>query len=302
MTFEWRTLYHPRVSELWNLIRAAHVQAELGNATGFRIEGPSGAGKSELLRLYASAYPGVETPDGLRMEVMYVQIPAAGSTAALCSEILSILGDLRPDATIRPMSRVITAMKSAGVKLLLLDEFQHLVTRTVSRRLESISLGADALKEILEKTQCSAVAASTRAGRLLFKANLGFRSRMPGPQPMKPFRWSDPEDRSIFAAILRGQPDMGFDNPSFLENPEILKMIWFATDGLLRPLRMYCVSLANESSRTPVLSLALMAHTFRKMYNLPDTLNPFCPEFVNRRLNLADEPYAATKDDGDNHD
>ncbi|WP_283151339.1 hypothetical protein [Silvimonas soli] len=45
-----------------------------------------------------------------------------------------------------------------------------------------------------------------------------------------------------------------------------------------------------------------ITNTFRKMYNLPDTLNPFCPEFVNRRLNLADEPYAATKDDGDNHD
>ncbi len=93
------------------------------------IIGESGTGKTRILKQFENMYPCYRETDGLKVPVLQAIVPSAPTPNSLVQELLFKIGDPSFDKGIKEtkIKRLITYIKHTDTKVIVLDEFQHLV-------------------------------------------------------------------------------------------------------------------------------------------------------------------------------
>ncbi|MBX9933342.1 MAG: TniB family NTP-binding protein [Methylobacterium sp.] len=195
------TLYNEGRREMRNLRDRAR-RGERGNV--FVIGGLTGAGKSWLLdrNLLDGDFPDVRTRWADPMPVLRLDAPSPGRMKALIVKMLSIVSGYEvSDRPSEPMlmRQFLKVARERGVRVIKIDEFQHIVNLSRTDRHERTV--SETLKTLLNETDIQLVLAGEPSVLTFFDRWKQFERR--GSQlPMTPF--AGKVGRAEFTAFLEG--------------------------------------------------------------------------------------------------
>ena len=139
------------------------------------VIGPAGSGKSTILESFVELHPPC-TENGRPIQpVFYVKVPSNPSLQGFYDEILATLGapTLSRETNGSRRSRLIHFLKRHGVRVLVLDEFQHL-TRKVGTDRAGV---CDAIKGLMNDARVGIVMAGVEESELVIQMDEQVRRR-----------------------------------------------------------------------------------------------------------------------------
>jgi len=202
---------YERVSELTSVMERLIDWGNLGDASRsaarcILIWGPPGCGKTALLSRLANRYRTYST-------VAYVSLPSDCSPKGLAVSILRALnvpGQVIARGNLESMTKQVEIhLKKQGVRLLILDEFHHLVK---SGNTNVIYDASEYVKTLLNLRVCPIVMAGTEGARIVYQANKQIQRRSMGCFKLGEFNWTDVEDREMLLDVLE-QFEVNFPLP-----------------------------------------------------------------------------------------
>lgn len=199
-----RIIYHPRFQELHTRITdCLAATAEYGEPECLCLMGATGVGKTTLVRSYVAAFPRRETEQGTRSPVLYLETPHPITVKGMTSALLDALGDPLAFKGTQPEmnARLQNFLADCGVRLVILDDFHHLIDKQTNRILRDVS---EWLKVLIKNTGIVylVVGIEGEVERIL-NANKQL-SRLFVREYLLPFRWQPDEPESItdFARLM----------------------------------------------------------------------------------------------------
>ncbi|HSH71641.1 MAG TPA: TniB family NTP-binding protein [Methylophilaceae bacterium] len=225
---------HTRTKEALDRLNSIYKRAAgRGKPTGITLTGESGTGKTELLEDFASQYPSSRLEDKMQISVLLVTVPAIPNSRNLAAAILEAMG--APEGSERESEahktrRVIELFKAVGVKMLILEEYQHFADKTD----KSLVIAADWLKVLLDKTKIIVVISGLPTTRLALEKNEQLARRFSAQIEMSRFDWKKESDRIDFRRILHSfQSVMDEFSLPKLASEEYAFRFFIATGGLI---------------------------------------------------------------------
>lgn len=199
---------HPEANRVLEALERLRQYGNLGDGLGgparcVLLSGPSGSGKSALLRRWMSKFPAQQTPIGDRQEILYVEVPARCTTKNLAENMLRALNlpeSLAGKGTeVALMERVKHHLRHQEVKVIILDEVQHLID-SGSRNV--IFRASEFVKSLLNAAICPVVLAGMPEATAIFSENEQLKRRAFGQYALNAFNWEDSGQRNVFRAVL----------------------------------------------------------------------------------------------------
>lgn len=154
------TSAHRAVAGIEDCLRRSLTAAEPLNAV---LIGRAGTGKTTVCNAVLQHLPRrIDVREGKEVTVIpafYSEIPSPATIRGVASSLLGALGDVHPDrgTAINLTHRVITQLKACETRLILLDEFQHLLDEKRSRREEYRQDVSNWVKTLINKTHVPVV-------------------------------------------------------------------------------------------------------------------------------------------------
>lgn len=199
---------YPRIRTIARALQRLLVYGNAGASSGsparcILLVGNSGSGKTTLLKKFASQHSPRREGNRLICPVLYVEVPSNCKTGFLAEKIMRALQvpeaiALRGTAAAKT-ERAKHYLREQGVRMLILDEFQHMLK---SDNQKVIFEAADYVKSLLNEGICSFVLAGTDAAKKVYEANPQLQRRSFGAHELRAFDWFVPEDRKFFLHIL----------------------------------------------------------------------------------------------------
>lgn len=263
------------------------------------IVGDTGVGKTRLLRRFCRDYPRVEQAEGTRLPILYLPVPAKCTLKGLPGAMLQAFGSPfwnkgnEEDRTYQAR----TLLKACGVRLMVLDEINHLVDRGQQR---SHYLFADWIKQFSETVRLPVAMAGIPRAKVLFKVNEQLADRASEVITIAPFGVSEPAANNIVSALKAFDGLLeGIDRVP-LTSPGVAQQFAFATAGRLRGIRRILVRSVELTAKMekPRIDHSVLADAFRAVIfpGAPDRRNPFVTnKFDGTPLTNTNEPYAARR-------
>ena len=255
------------------------------------ILGETGAGKTTLVRTWIanSGLARSETPQGSIIPYLYVSVPAGATIKATASNFLKTLGD--PNAgrgtQWNMVERLYMLIEGCQVRMIFVDEFQHIVEKEKSRILYNV---ADFLKDIINHT-CVPMILIGRLGEAepIFQVNPQLDRRIGSPLILEPFAWDRKQpDTTVYEFCeLLGAIDaaLPFD-PSGLGEEDMAFRFFYATNGYLghvMDLIRYAARWAIDAN-CATLNLTLLEAAYNRCIASTEMgrgkVNPFTAEFT----------------------
>lgn len=148
------------VAGIEDCLRRSLTAAEPFNAV---LIGHAGTGKTTVCNAVLKNLPRrIEARECKEVTVIpafYSEIPSPATIRGVASSLLGALGDVHPDrgTAISLTHRVITQLKACKTRLILLDEFQHLLDKKRSQREEYRQDVSNWVKTLINKTHVPVV-------------------------------------------------------------------------------------------------------------------------------------------------
>lgn len=282
-----RIIHHPRFQELQNRIAdCLAATAEYDEPECLCLMGATGVGKTTLVRHYAAAFPRYETESGTRSPVLYLETPHPITVKGMTSALLDALGDPRAFKGTQPEmnTRLQNFLADCGVRLVILDDFHHLIDKNTNRVLRDVS---EWLKVLIKNSRVVflVVGIEGEVERIL-NANKQL-SRLFVREYLLPFRWQPDDPNSIveFAQLLsyvQSALDVRLADAEPL--PVLLYRIHLATDGVMSNI-MYLFRQAKRiqgrgGTDDEPLTLDILAAAYRQRLQAHVGVeNPFLTHF-----------------------
>ncbi len=151
VSFLQRTIRNKQFDDAIEAIRRSHKTTGNKNSKSLMLLGPSGAGKSTLVQSYRRMFPDVVREDRIERPILYVSLHARVTVNDILSALLTACDDPEPDkGTARSLTRRFNRLaKSLSVKLIIIDEIQHVLPEHTHRRVQE---AADTIKSISTDT------------------------------------------------------------------------------------------------------------------------------------------------------
>jgi hypothetical protein len=232
---------HPRFNALMARIDFCNLYAnELPtlNPPCIAILAETGAGKTTLVKTWIadSGYKRYETPEGSIIPYLYVSVPAGATIKATAANILETLGDPNPGRGTQwnMVCRVYQLIKGCRVRMIFVDEFQHIVEKETQHILYKV---ADFLKDIINHTGIPMIL----IGRLgeaepVLRVNPQLGRRLGTPLILEPFAWDRAWPKTTIAEFCEVMESIDRSLPfdlSGLGTEEMAFRFYYATDGYL---------------------------------------------------------------------
>jgi hypothetical protein len=238
------------------------------------ILGPSRAGKTTTSRKFMERYPDIETEEGLTKQILYCEVPCPPALSSLPTTLLYALGDPLYDKGRNIAQRTLrleNLLIDCGVKMIILDEVQHLVEGTTPRQQRQAS---DWFKNIINKTKIPVVFSGLDSSSLIFEVNSQLKARVLNNFRIIPFRITDKEFKAIVHVIdlklpIKGQSDFVATG--------LWKEIYDATEGHLGYLKVLlkeCVKIAIEKEYETI-TRSVLAKAYQNKLTRVINNNPF---------------------------
>lgn len=239
---------HPRFRSLHEQIQECLQMTRItGEPHCMSLEGPTGAGKTTLVKDYLSHFPRTQVSFGTQIDALYVPTPDNPTIKDMVAQMLEYLKD--PAAhKIRVLweakSRLKRYIRHCQIRLILLDDFQHLI-RSNYGHMQNLS---EWLKALIKETGvCMIVVGTEGSVETVLDSNDQLSRLFAARATLAPFRWDMDDEDSIrlFAALINKAQET-LDMPLEDENQraELLGRIYYATEGLMGNV-MNLLRLAN---------------------------------------------------------
>jgi energy-coupling factor transporter ATP-binding protein EcfA2 len=274
---------YSRFNQLHEDIRLCQeMSCVAGEPQCMALEGLTGAGKSTLVKNYAEAFARYETVSGTKIPVFYMETPAPVTVKGMAARILEELGD--PAAHKGPLwsmnSRLIQYIGRCDVRLVILDDFHHLIDKETNRVMETVS---DWLKVLIKETNVPFLVVGIE-GRVeqILRANSQLSRLFAVRERLEPFQWNPADETTIkeFASFIKYvEKGVGIPLSDELPHAELLYRLHYATDGIVgnvMNLMRFAALLAQEQS-IDTLTLLTLSQSFAKRLHkhLAQKTNPF---------------------------
>ncbi|MEH7747329.1 TniB family NTP-binding protein [Neobacillus drentensis] len=235
--YKIKTLHvnHPRFKNAFKLIEQCHRSLEhTSDPQCMLVTGPSGAGKTTLFKSYVKTYDKVMYESTrTKKTLLWGEVPSPVRIATFLEMMLEMLGDPFPTrGTIGNKNhRLVKLIKDCKVELIMLDEFQHFVSR---ERYKINYEVADCFKSLINRTQVPVVLFGLEEAEEVIESNPQLLRRFSYRCPMAPFSYNTPQGVNEFRTLL-GQIDknLPFKEHSNLADADIADRIMYATNGVM---------------------------------------------------------------------
>lgn len=225
---------------------------------GMLIVGAGNNGKSHILNHFLKrnkAFVSKED-DLVKLPIVYVQMPASPSEKDFYIEILDAVGapykiSDRPD---RRAQLVLTSLRSLNVKILMIDEFHHLLAGNSTKQRQLLNM----LKVLSNKLGISLVGAGTKEAFRAIQTDPQLASRF---TPYVLSKWKMDEDDEYLSLLASFEKLLPLQKPSELTDEKIALKILTMTDrtigqisSLLKLCARHAISNGTESISLKTLS------------------------------------------------
>ena len=259
------------------------------------ITGESGAGKSTVRKEFARQFPRREEDECTIIPVLHLEVPAMPTIKNVAERILIELGDpfAERGSAEGKTSRIITLMETCGVRLVILDEFQHFVDRASDKVDYKV---ADWLKYIINASKVPFVLMGLPRCERIVELNEQLRRRFLPRIALTRFAIDSLEGRRQLAGVLRSlERNLPGGMTSVFTDKLMIARIYYATHGLMDHL----MKLASEAVRLALtegksrIDLEILQRAFGNVIwgKATDKGNPFHRDFVQRHLTKRGEPF-----------
>ncbi|QDQ82299.1 TniB family NTP-binding protein [Paraburkholderia megapolitana] len=258
--------------------------------------GESGVGKSTLVKRYARQHPRIEHDEYTEVPVLYMRIGPKPTRKALAQKSLEMLGDLLWFRGTEPQltARFIGLLRTCRVRLVIVDEANHLVDGTGKKTLHT---AADWFKCVIDDSKISYVFVGIPRVKRLLATNDQLRGRLREVIQIDRFSVANESAELEFRSALKNFKICMGDLPAIdISGATITRLFAFATDGRVRDI---CKLLARAvelayAQPDPGLTDKVLAEAFRTVIysGAPDNRNPFHETFNEMPLVKNDEPFA----------
>lgn len=235
--------YKRAFSQIENAIENTRA---LGEPTCAILCGPSGAGKSTLCRYFEkfhSSDPVIRREDGvyIQLPVFYCEVPSPTTVRGLTSRMLSLLIDEIPNGTVERLThRLITCLKTAGVKVIFLDEIQLLCVHTVSEKIRLDSL--QWIVSVLNTSGIPIILSGTELCRDIRKNHEPFAVRYPYFAELSDFEYGCVNNADYMVILKKLDLAMyeiaELGGGLHLNDPAIAAALYVGTCGNLKRMRL----------------------------------------------------------------
>lgn len=274
---------YTRFNELQQDIHLCQQLSHLaGEAHCMALEGQTGTGKSTLVRTYAESFSRDESGPTTILPVFYMETPAPVTVKGMAARMLETIGD--PAAHRGPLwamnARLIAYLKLCQVRLVILDDFHHLIDQETNRILETVS---DWLKVLIKETNVPFLVVGLE-GRVtqILRANAQLSRLFAVRETLDPFTWRPADETTnhpfaSFVQYLEAAIQVPLSNE--LPRAELLHRLHYATGGVVGHLMnlVRLAALLASQQQAPCLSLDLLSQAFTKRLRpqLTAKVNPF---------------------------
>ncbi|MDP3273090.1 MAG: ATP-binding protein [Bosea sp. (in: a-proteobacteria)] len=192
---------------------------------------PSGAGKTRTIERIMKEL----NDNALGHKVLHVPLPPQCAIKAMTAEFLRALGDPLADrvsTAARNTARIVQRVQELRFKLIVIDEFQHLLDRD-SNRIASAS--TDWLKSMLDRAAVPVMCVGLPETLTILRSNEQLERRMTKVIRMNPMKWDGGEGATEIRYFLREfERRLPFlTSASDLQEPRLAYAIFQATGGLV---------------------------------------------------------------------
>jgi hypothetical protein len=270
---------HPRIREVEDRMEKFRVwSTEAQEPYCLLVLGPSGVGKSTLIADYRSRHPRTVTADRTIVPVLTATIPVPATMKTMATELLGALGDPAAEkGTLHQKTwRLFRLLKSCGVELIILDEFQHFIDRDSDKVLRSV---ADWLKVLIDTARVPVVLTGLHYSRAVLDSNEQLHRRFGTHEVLEPFRWDAGGSDHFHRFLNHLDQLLPFPERSGLASEEIAPRLFAASQGLIATVMKVVRKAAHVAIETDArcLSLDVLARAYGEGV-LPggeDAPNPF---------------------------
>lgn len=222
------------------------------------IVGESRTGKSRAVEECASRHPSFRGPEGLTIPILRVRTPSKPTVKNLAEALLKGLSDPRSDAGTEHSKtiRVHALLKSTGVRMLVIDEFQHFCDRGTHKVMHHV---ADWLKVLVDEANVALVVEGLPTCLSVLRQNEQLAGRFLAPVQMPRFDWQDDESREEFLAIVAAFEEslrQYFDIPK-LTSDEMGFRMFVGTGGLIGYMTKFLTHMVRNALDTNKRSISL---------------------------------------------
>lgn len=232
------------------------------------LVGESRTGKSRLLEECEAKHPKVRKPEGLEVPILKVKTPSKPTVKSLAELMLAALQDPKPTVGTEnaKTQRLKTLMRNVGVRMVVIDEFQHFVDKGSLKVMHHV---ADWLKILVDDARVALVVAGLPTCLAVLEQNEQLSGRFMSPVMMPRFDWKDGAQREEFIAILGAFqesmsehfdiPDLASDGMAFrcyagtgglmgYLTKFLRQAVWNALDKKKRKITLEDLALAHDQS------------------------------------------------------
>lgn len=226
-------IIYPRIAEVIEDFEITRVDGKYSiEAQCMFLMGEPGTGKSTLIKMYAKRFPPEYTDNGDVIRVFTAEIPPKATIKGVARNLLAGLHAPRPGKgdTMEMTERLIELLRNCKVELIILDEFQHLLQRSVKRNFEEIG---DWIKSLINATRIPIVLVGMPESKALLSANSQLARRFGILRTLKPFDYSvDSEEyRKFLRAVYKQLPFAPTSRGVKLYDPLVSARIFLASKG-----------------------------------------------------------------------
>lgn len=284
--FEHVVAVHKRLDTLRN----HHCLSEEPESVA--IVGETGTGKTALLTKYASRNLRIEHEEFTEVPVLYAEIPAKCTIKKLVTILLRAIDSPFPVAGDEEdrTHQLVTLVRQCKVRLIILDEVNHLVDRGTAK---SHYFVGDWIKQLITKTRVPVVLAGTPRVRYLLETNEQLASRFAETILIALLSAEKDAINSIGTALDTFDKMLGDIPRISFKVLETQRLFVFASGGRLRSLVRLFTRAVEIGGNANGVNFDSLAQSFEQVIydKCPPGRNPFREDFHGTPLNKPGEPF-----------